>query len=247
MKGWRLFRHAFRMVWNNLNTALKVTGLLFAIQMVPQIWLMSQTDQNNLDASVDVAMGGSLLFLLWAIVALVAGIWMAVAWHRYVLTGEQSGTWLPIWRPRLVLGYLGRTILLGLLSILAFVVLGIPLGFIIAFLPLLMLPAMVVYLAFGLFVFFRLSLILPAVAMEKRMKLLASWDATGTDAGAVLGLSAIVAVVVAMLMFVSMIFAAISPFLGMVWTIGSGWLFSLVSITCMTTLYGVYVEGRDIP
>lgn len=247
MKGWRLFRHAFRMVWDNRGTALRITGLLFAFQMVPQIWWQMQTDQTGLQGDVVVAPGMLMVMSIWALVSLVAAIWMAVAWHRYVLTGEDTGGWLPNWHGGLVMGYLGRTILVGLLGVVAGIACAVPLSIVLLVIPFLFLPALLIYIAAVVFVLLRLSLILPAVAMEKRMKLMASWELTGTDLPGVLGLAAILAVVSAILPIGSIFFAAVALPLGLIWTVVASWLLTLVSITCLTTLYGVYVEGRDIP
>ncbi|WP_121629406.1 hypothetical protein [Tropicibacter alexandrii] len=247
MKGWRLFRHAFRMVWDNRGTALRITGLLFAFQLVPQIWWQMQTEQTGLQGDVMVAPGLALVMALWALASVVTSIWLAVAWHRYVLTGEDTGSWLPNWHGGLVLGYLGRTILVGLVGIVAGFVFAVPLSIVLLVVPILFLPALLIYVAAVIFVLLRLSLILPAVAMEKRMKLMASWEVTGTDLSGVLGLAAILAVISAVVPVGALFFGAIALPLGLVWMVAASWLLTLISITCLTTLYGVYVEGRDIP
>jgi hypothetical protein len=40
---------------------------------------------------------------------------------------------------------------------------------------------------------------------------------------------------------------AIGNILSLIWTLGTGWVKAVVGVSILTTLYGYYIEKRNIP
>jgi len=179
--GWKIFMHSVRMVLDNLGPALRVSAVLYLLQAASQIvtFMMPQADPKGGDPAAAPVAAGELLILM--ILALVASLWIAVGWHRFVLTGETPRGWLPAWHGSEMLSYLGRSIVIGLLIGLGIAVIGgLAMGVAMAA------PGLVGLVAFGLvglasYVFFRIGLILPAAALGKTLSLGESWKATAKD------------------------------------------------------------------
>ena len=102
---------------------------------------------------------------------LVAISWVAVGWHRFRLLGEAPRGWVPRFDGGLVLGYLGRSVLLGLAV--GLIALGAGTVVAVLLLPLLGPGAQVVVLGamalVGMVLFYRLGVILPAGAVGRPM------------------------------------------------------------------------------
>ena len=198
--GIRLFRHVVSQVFGNLGQAAKITAAPFVIFLVAAYLLMGDLFFNLFEfAEIQGGSGGALTeeeyedlfsdqlgpqlfrsFWLFPL-AMVLFAWAAVAWHRYVLAEEYGGM-VPQFSVGRVLGYVGRTILIFLLLILA----AIPIMFVLG-------GAMAATMqsggGFGLglvflmglnflfsWVLVRWSLILPAWSVDERMTIGESWN-----------------------------------------------------------------------
>ncbi|WP_424941401.1 hypothetical protein [Aliiroseovarius sp. S253] len=260
MTGSELFKHAYDMVRRNMGTAFRLSLVLFlaslAFQMVFSFGLMSYP---NLMLSL-----GTIPFILLSyipsIVSLVMGAWVAVAWHRYVLLEESSGGWIPpfhgvevfryiLWVIALFVIYL--VLALPIILVGAFSVTGIESGqnpsagmialFVVGFLATFL--AVVIVLS-------RLSTSLVSRAVSQRLSLAGAWAATRGSSWPIL----MCALIMLAIMFAYMIIAAI-----LFAVLGAGvmiivlpfhllfsWFVIFFQISFMTTLYGVYVEGRGL-
>lgn len=249
MKAWQLFVHSVRLIVNNFESALRISGVLYLVQAITQIYLFQNMDTEVLPDGTEMpvmALEDSFAFLLLSIFSVVASLWIAVAWHRFVLNEEYPSGWMPRWHGANMLGYLGRSILIGLLITVGCLVISLPLGLMAALLPFL-LPAMpVVIILFGVWVFFRLSPVLPAAALGQTVSLRAAWSETAPFAKVILQLSAIVVAAFLLIMTPSLLAAGTESVIALVYDLAIGWLVTMVGISTLTTVYGHVVEGRGV-
>ena len=253
MLGWQIFMHALRMVFGNIKQALQITTgpALVATALIVVSFLMLDIPLDDLGTQTgqnpsDLPYGSIILFA--CIVVLVAGVtmfWIAVSWHRFVLLAEYPRGIFPTFRFDRILAYFGRGFLLGLLM-------GV------AFMPISMLVSattgggaftaalLVVYVLFLVVCFYRLSIILPAAAIGTPLSISGAWSNTEGTTGTIF----VLLIVNFLFQFlVQMVFAllAIIPVLGVLLTV----LFSilvlpLINVSLLTTMYGVFVEKRDL-
>ena len=116
-KGLAILVHSVRQVFGNLAAAVRISGVLFAVIAVISV----------LGTPADPASAGSNLglLLILAIVSVLISLWIAVAWHRYVLLREGGNTPLPAFRGDAIGRYFVNGLLVALIMIPMAVVLGI--------------------------------------------------------------------------------------------------------------------------
>ena len=245
MKGWQIFVHSVRLVLNNLDMAFRVSAVLYGVQAANQVALYlnppPESDEGFIMPSPEFASQALIL----GVFAILASLWIAVAWHRFVLEGERPRGWLPVWHGRETLGYLGRSILIGLLIGVAIMVATIPVMVLSAMMPGLLGVMSIGLVGLGAYVFFRLGPILPACAVGKPLTLGEAWRATKDSDGAVL--------ILALLVMAGNVLIQAPSFLGgqggiidLVYQVVTGWFATMIGVSILTTLYGHYVEGRAI-
>lgn len=251
--GVDVFLHSVRLVLNNWRTALRITGLLYLIYAVPSL-LLTLLFPAPTDPQKALAAAGSAgaIGLVTAILAIVAFVWIAVAWHRYVLLDEEPSGQLPQFEGKRLLTYGGYSFLLGLIGLVVMLVIGGIVGLV--FIPLLWAVGAiitgVISIAAVLIVGYRLAPLLPAIAVDKPISMGAAWNATASANGVIIILaivSAVAAVVIDIPAMILMLAGPLGLFLATIWTLGTGWLKMLVGVSILTTLYGHYVEGRALP
>ncbi len=239
MKGWHLFRHSLSMISTDVVGAFRVTGLPYAV--IVAITLLGPGLAGG--AGDPSRVGAVALLALPAYVA--ALLWLAVQWHRYVLTGEVQAGAVPFWHGRRILSYLGRSILLSLVAVPVFFALFVPVGFVSAAFPD---PAVVVAAnalaaTAGIAILGRFSPVLPAAALGEPLSLGQAWRATSGATGAILVMS----VLLGLLSAVPLVLALLG--LGVIAAVSNlafQWLLTVLGVSVMTTLYGHYVEGREL-
>lgn len=239
MKGWQIFVHSVRLVLNNLDVALRVSLVLYLVQAAYQVVAIRMLSGGGGPAD---AANGVLALPILGIAAIVASLWIAVAWHRFVLTEEMPRGWLPVWHGPEILGYLGRSLMIGFvvafaLLIAALVILVVPI------LQVLLLPGMVLA---GSYFFFRLGVMLPAGTVGRRMTLSESWTATKDNDGAIIVLAIIMMMGALLLELPSMVSGDPTSVISVVYSVVTGWFATMIGVSVLTTLYGHYVEGRAI-
>ena len=256
MKGVQIFLHSVAIVLRNLGAALRISALIYFVMMGVQLWFF-----NNYGSfmATDFSGGGGLGmpvpprgflsgYLLMLVVSILGSLWIAVAWHRYVLEEEISAGPVPFFRGAQIGRYFGRSILLGL-------IIGVPITIAFSVLAGMAAAAGNVVVAttlgtavlfFGVYLFYRLCSILPAAALDRPLTMGESWRATEGAGGPIVVLVIIALIGVAILQAPSLIFGGSETFLGLIWTVISGWLTLMISASTLTTFDRHYIEGRAL-
>ncbi len=254
MLGWQIFVHSVRMVFGNLKQAFQISlvpalvGLMVVIALGVVFGISFEdisTEPNGLpDAATPASIFGFLLSVFACILAIM--IWIVVSWHRFVLLEEYPSGFLPDFKTDRVLAYLGRLLMLIVLGL----VIMIPAIFVIALLS--SAAAIVGILAWlalvvGLTIlFYRVSPILPDAAVGGTLRLSEAWRATAGSEGAIIVLvivsflfQILIQVVTSLLLFI--------PIIGfLIVILASMLIVPLVNVSILTTLYGVFIEKRQL-
>ncbi|MFQ6550890.1 hypothetical protein AAD018_000925 [Aestuariibius insulae] len=252
--AWKIFVHALKMLNGSRDMVLRLAIPLIIVTIATPYVVASATSlsleqvletQNDFNSTVrSGAAEGLGVISLAGIVQLIVTLWLAVAWHRYVLLAGNSQTSEGKAPAGRILAYFGWSILIGIVLV-VFVGLGVLLaGALPPPLPALVVAATVV---FAIAAFYRLSVILPAAAIGQAEGLVATWERTSGTTLTMIFLAALSAI---FLFVVALPFAflaellpiAVQPFLLAVPNI----LITLIGISILTTLYGHYVEGREL-
>lgn len=253
MKGAEIFVHAVRMVLINLGMALRISLSLMAVLLV--VVLVLGTGGVMLgSAGLSQASGsyGLAAAFVTAVLAVVIWLWIAVAWHRFVLREEAPGGFLPPFNGSAIASYFVAAILFGLVLIVVALPLSLVVGLIAG--PILFSAGGQPGLAAGFIVFlliylpvtyvgYRISPILPSAALGERMALKEAWYATGTA-----GMDFIVLAVISVLAsyVLSLPLALIGGPAAVIWGFVVNWTSVMVGASILTTIYGHYVEGRAL-
>jgi len=189
------------------------------------------------------------LAILVTALELTGGIWIATAWHRYVLLDETPDAILPPFNGRRILVYFGYCVLLTLVALFAFAVLVGIIGVLTVFhAVILILPASIAFMIVLVVCSYRLGIVLPASSVEKPVSLRRAWEATRGSTGALLALlllSTLCALVLQLPLFpLNFLHLTLAV---EIWGAIVGWVALMVGIAILTTLYGHYIEGRAIP
>ncbi len=254
MLGWKIFEHSLKMVFGNITQVLQITvgpaligtavivGLFFVLGVPIDVF-----EESSGELPADPSFGAFFTFvLLMAVVMSIIMFWIAVSWHRFILLEEYPSGIFPTFRADRILAYLGRVLLLGLVMMigylpmaLVFVVLGQSLAVVSIILS-------VGYAVFLLISFYRLSIILPAAAIGSPITLGDAWNRTAGTAGAIVVL-VIVAVLFQLLVQLALTMLAVVPILGVLLSVFFGTLIlPMVNVSILTTMYGIFVEKREL-
>ena len=258
MRGLALLNHSLRVLFGNLGPALRISLLLYALMQGAFLATAYAATGDPLGdraigdpyASADVRPGWGVAYLGTLGLAWVLGSWIAVRWHRFVLMEEYPGGAVPRWDGGLVLGYMWRSLKIGL-AILAIALLvslawflvslslaGGALIFVAALVPLV--------IVFGAtYVGLRISLGLPGVALGRDLSIADSWGATAPASGAIAVLAVLLALLNAILSAIAALLA-LSPTLSVLLSLVVGWITLMLSVAVLTTLYGHLIEGREL-
>lgn len=245
--------HSVRLVLSDWRNALKITGLLYLIYAIPALLLgLLFPPPTQPEQVAAAALSAAPAGLLSGILAIVVFVWIAVAWHRYILLDEQPAGQLPAFNGRRMVNYGLYSIGIGFLGFIVSIVLAAIVGIIAV--PLLgVVGGMItglIGLAAALIIFYRLAPLLPAIAIGKPLTMGQAWEATnGANVPIIIlaVLSAVAALVIDIPAFILMNAGPIGGFLALLWTLCTGWVKMLVGVSILTTLYGHYVERRSIP
>lgn len=249
MDGWRIFKHSVNLVINNLEAAFRLSIVLYVIQSLYAISSflnppkVIEQDGMTLPVLSPDVVGQNLIF---GFLAVLASLWIAVAWHRYVLLNEAPTGWLPKFHGGPVLGYLGRSILIGLLIMVAVVVALIPVGIIVVGLPALVNVVWIPVVGVAAYLFFRLGIMLPATAMGAPMNLGAAWQATRGHSATILTLAGLVVAFSIVIELPSMLNNDPGSVINLIYALVMNWFATIIGISVLTTLYGHIIEGRGI-
>ena len=251
--GAKLFMHSVRLVLGDWRNAVRISGLLYLIYAVPTFLLrllFPVPSEPETAADAMAALSAAPIALLTALFALVAFVWIAVAWHRYVLLDEMPVGRIPAFNGSRWLGYLGYSLAVGLIMLVAAVVVGLAAGIVFAIVAPLAFLAAIAAMAAALVVGYRLAPLMPAAAVGQPLGFRAAWEATEGATMDIVVLAIVSAVAAFLIDLPAAVLSLAGPagyFLALMWMLGSDWLKMLVGVSILTTLYGVYVERRALP
>jgi hypothetical protein len=238
MLGWKIFKHAFRMVFHDLGTAIRVSSPIIAVSLLGVVLFFAVGADFVTGQTGNV--GGVLLL---ALLNYVAALWVAVSWHRYCLLEEYPEGMAPEFNGSRVLAYFGWAFVLGLIVLVMFggvgglaYALGWPVGA----------AVMVVGFIFALWVTQRLSLVLPASAVNNPLSIGDSWQATAPVSGAILVTFTAFFAFAFVIGFVGGLFSALSVALGFLVNAVVQWIITMMGLSILTTFYGICVEKREL-
>jgi hypothetical protein len=253
MLGWKLFLRAINLILDHLDAALRLSVLPYGAVLAVSIWTavtwpeLVGFEVAAVDDATQLPSGFVGALLLSAIANLVAYIWIAVAWHRFILLSEGGQGLVPPVHGGVMLGYLGRSILLGLaVGVLALAastmvsVLLLPL-FGQAVAPLI--GALTLFVA--MILFYRLGVVLPAGAIGRSMNFAEAWRATEGHSGTAI-LLALLTVAFTFLLQVPALLDGTAGLVSVVYGAVVGWIGLILGVGTLTALYGVVVEGRPV-
>ncbi|WP_299786720.1 hypothetical protein [uncultured Marivita sp.] len=249
MQGWQIFRHSFNLVMANLDQALRLSLVLYLIQSVYTVYsFLNPPEMAEFEGTQIPVMSPETILptILLGVLAVIASLWIAVAWHRFALTGETASGWIPQFHGSEIMGYLGRSILIGILVVLGVAVVSIPVGIISIGLPALAGIMSLLLIGLGAYLFFRLGVMLPAAALGDKLTLGAAWDATRGQSATILTLSLIVVGASVVVQLPSWLNDDPNSVINVVYSLVVNWFATIIGISVLTTLYGHFVENRPI-
>jgi hypothetical protein len=254
MNGLHIFIHSVRQVFGNLKDALRVSAVLWLLYIVDYIWafsdmfdvaMMMETGQMT-----DIPDGLITRFLVGSVIAFLIAFWIAVSWHRFVLLEEKPKNLMPALRLNLVLSYLTRSLGLAVigvfLAVVAMTVIGLSIG--ILFAPVMYLMPFLLLIALS-YLFYRVSPVLPAAALGEPYTLRDAMGVTRPYAAAIFQASLLVFVFGFLVNAVSAPLLSVFADGSLIQIVLSGafsWITFMVSISVLTTIYGVAVEERSL-
>ena len=251
--AWKLILHSFNMIFGNLAEALKVSvgPILVGLLLIGLSFLgfgLNFEFLSEMEQGSSANTGAAFLFVLLAIIIMtVVFAWIAVAWHRFVLLEQYPGI-LPAFRGQPIGAYIGRTLVLSLLIALVVFALAFVIGLLTALTASM---GLAIFLGVGLgfvvsYLWLRIGLVLPATALREPLKVSESMAATKPMAGTIFGVSAILAI---LNFLISLIIGQVYNFAGIiafVLDVAANWVFIMVGISILTTLYVHLIEKRPL-
>jgi hypothetical protein len=254
MQAWKIITHSVRQVFGNFGPAIRLSAVLYVVQWgivlgLNAVFGAKLAVAGTGDAAELTAM--KALFgpaLLSFAVLLLADIWIAVAWHRYVLKGEQSRSLVPVFAGRRMLAYLGAMVLLflvfGMLAAGTVLLASLAARLFGAGVLLNLVP--VVFLILGGGLMLRLSTVLAGFALEPGHRLTEGWQATRGHSLDFFLLALIVGVTINIVQNVTAALLSGVPLVLLVVSFLLQWVITMVGVSILTTLYGHYIEKRAL-
>ncbi|MCE8507321.1 hypothetical protein KBY28_02550 [Ruegeria pomeroyi] len=259
MLGWRIFLHSVQMVLRNWRHALRlglVPAILGSLATLALAWVTQSgpafeqffgAGLNDFDKT-EITRQHLLFSLLVIVLQSVAGLWIVITWHRFILLEEAQDGWVPPLRPGRILAYLALSIGIGLIC----AAVALPVVFASAALAVALgARGMGEALTLAAFLLLspwlqRLLLVLPASAIGQPLSF---GDALRLTRGQYWTMLGVAALGFAMQYGLSTVLS----FVGGVSTVGpvaalflTLLLQSLFGASILTTLYGVFVEKRPV-
>ncbi|ADO43810.1 hypothetical protein [Ketogulonicigenium vulgare] len=256
--GRETVRHGISMVLRNWRQALAVSvgpaligiACLFGLQFatgVDVFGLMTYSPGPEEVPSFEELLTALIIFVVFIFIS----AWTAVSWHRFVLLEEYPGL-LPRIPQNELAGYMWKTIVVSAMLVLILVPVSAVIG--IMMMGLVFLPSIIVGTLGGfaitlvvMWLSLRFGLVLPAASVGAKMGVFQAWRATNPVSGQIFVIAVIVTLLNVVLSLIVSVFDGISPMLSFGLNIGVLWFSTLLGLCLLTTLYGVLVEGRELP
>ena len=252
--GWLIIKHSFGMVFRNFGNALKVSvgPILIASALLYLAILL--TGFSPAWAATSIMLGrlpGTLVAVVAVAVAvyLFVATWIAVAWHKFILVEDYPGI-LPALSVPTVMAYISKSFVIGILLLLALVPMLVVAGLVLGLLGLTenAIASLVIGFVLGLlltYLWLRLSIVLPGVAIGKTMTNRQAWTATAPMSDDIFGASAILVAINTVISFAADYFLP-SGLVYYAVIVAINWFTMMVGISLLTTLYGHLVEKRPL-
>lgn len=261
MKGWAIFKHAVLMVLRNLPDVLRIflvpylligaTFVLFAFQT--GTWQYFEIGKTVQIPSHVLPAGFGFFFCLMMLLVSALNLWGVTSWHRFVLLEERPQGWIPAFRTDRIFVYFLKILQLLVIGGLCF----LPVLLIIMFvIPIMNAVSSFAAVAFsvvwlvGIAVVFviltQISPILPAAAIGKPLAISEAWEKTKGSGWSIVVLGILYMLFQFALALLAGLSAQVFLPLGIAFNIIVFLLLPMVTISILTTLYGHYVEGREI-
>jgi hypothetical protein len=248
MTGYLLFKHAIKRVFQNLDDALAISGLIWIGTMAVIVIASTYAPALPLapEAWAEVPSLYKVIFFGSNLVVMLSGIWVAVEWHRFVLLGERPQTITPPFQTRLFVDYLLKSFLIMLLLC------ALATGVMIAILFILLLTGPVSLLIFAaalfcftfmLYVFYRVSPILPAAALGKPLTFRAAWEMTSHHRVPIFH-AGILMMLAMMLVQIPSAFLGSGP-VALVFSLCTGWAGLMVGVSLLSSIYELATSGEN--
>jgi hypothetical protein len=248
--GLRIFMHSVNLVLNQLQGALRISGVLYLASL-----LISFVGSVFFLGAVMSQPGGPtgipLPFLVILIVVCALYLWIAVAWHRFVLLDETPQTLLPPFHGDRIVAYLGRSLVVFLIIFAIAILLSFVNVTIISATngsPFALILTSLITLFIALVISYRLAPMFPAAAIGNKLGIRDAWAATTGSTGTIVGLaliSALASIIVDLPILLLQNFPG-GSIIVFLWTAVTAWFKLLIGVSILTTLYGVFVEKREI-
>ncbi|HLQ17404.1 MAG TPA: hypothetical protein VK146_00360 [Tabrizicola sp.] len=251
----QIFLHSIRQVFGNLAGALQVSGILMLVQFAV-ILTIGRPIAADQEAMRQMMMQGQMpwgRFALAAVVSVIVWLWIVVGWHRYILLNERPRL-VPAFRIDRMLGYFGKSLLIGLILmplalILGFVGGGIASGLVQGggkVISALFVMGLLVYVPLAV-VGMRLGTMLPGAALEPGVPVFSGWEATRGATLTILGVVVLSVLCSILLDFVgARLFQNPMAAPGLIYELVKQWIVAMVGASILTTLYGHYIEKRPL-
>ncbi len=254
MLGLEIFVHSVKMVLRNLTQALQISVVpaliggflaigLFFLFGIPFEEFNSET--NGFPEGVTAASFTGFLLCLMAVVFGVM-LWIVVSWHRFVLLEEYPSGLVPPFRFDRVLAYFGRLLMLGLIALIIMIPGALIMGMMAqssVALGILVWLGLIIILTIG---FYRASPILPGAAIGKPIKLSEAWQATSGASGAI-ALLVVLSILFQILLQLLASLLLFVPIIGVLIVLFASMLIvPLINVSILTTIYGVFIEKREL-
>lgn len=243
MKAWEIIRHACLQITGNFAGVLRISIVLFALQSIVKFMVRSHTSEM---ATMQQENLGSTSLLVFA-VYIFTSLWIAVAWHRYILIGEISNSYLPNLKLSRLSNYFWRGSLLALIAAGSAIFLIIFAKFVVTSMGGEIYDLVILLLFFpGFYFACRISPILPAAAIDRSITIKQAWRSTRNST------SVFVTLFIVMIIFIIIGYALYEhnlsdpSFLSITGEIVVGWLGFIFGISTLTSIYGHYTEGRNL-
>lgn len=247
--GLRIFLHAVRLVFNQVNGALRISAALYIVSaVISGFGYMSAFGGTTAPGAMP---NYSWAFFLTAVISGFLYLWIAVAWHRYVLLDEMPSSPVPPFHSDRVLAYLGRMLQIGLIVL----AIAIVVGFINGMLAMatggnfvILMLGTVVILTVALLISYRLAPVFPGAAVGRPVGVGEAWRATAGASGDFIVLAVVSAIASVVVDLPAYVFgqSSVGIILSLVWLSITAWVKLMVGVSILTAIYGVYVEKRSI-
>lgn len=257
MQAIAILRHAIRQVTGNLGAALRISAAPMVLQyaLILLIGRLALPDKAALQQAIRDGNGPVAALALMVLIALFCGVWLAVAWHRFVLLNEATKGPVPALNLDRMAAYLARSLLLGLILLAAEFIGAIPVLLISGMFdviarPLAALVALLGSIALILLVaalLLRLSVMLPAAAIGADSSFRTAWEKTRGRERDLLVLALLVVTGLILMTLPQVLFEGLGlSIFAIAWQLAATWAATLVLLSLFTTLYGHIVEQRAL-